>query len=411
MFKSYRVGTILGIPFRLDVTFLLILPIFAWVIGVQIGDVAVLLNDGFGTDIDPDAVTSGERPWVLGFVAAVALFACVTLHELGHSVAAMAFGYEVESITLWLLGGVAKPAELPRNWVHEFWIAVAGPIVNVVIVALSGILIVLVPLGDVLLFLVLYLAILNVVLAVFNMMPAFPLDGGRVLRALLARNQSYVRATRQAAGIGKGFAVVLGLFGLLAFNPILIAIALFVYIAAASETRQMLLDAAFEGVAVDTIMTSTDELATVEADRSITTLLDMMLEERHIGYPVLEDGEFVGLVTLEDVQSTQHTDATVRTVMTPREELAVVTPTTEVMDAFQLLGESDIGRLPVVADDEDGELVGIITRTDLMRAFKIVTQQQRIDRELESRTGALQASQDQSAAMEAESPNESRPEY
>lgn len=377
MFKSYRVGTLFGIPLRLDITFLLILPVFAWIIGVQVGDVAVLLNDGFGTDIDPDALTAGQTPWVLGFVAAVSLFACVTLHELGHSVVAMAFGYEVESITLWLLGGIARPAELPRNWVHELSISVAGPAVNVVIVAASAILVALVPFGDVVLFLILYLALLNVALAVFNMLPAFPLDGGRVLRALLARNQSYVRATRQAAAVGKGFAVVLGLVGLLAFNPILIAIALFVYIAAASETRQMLLDAAFEGVAIEEVMTPADELATVEADLSIATLLDLMLESRHIGYPVTDDGEFVGLVTLEDVQSTERTEGVVGTVMTPREELTTVTPGTEVMDAFQLLGENDIGRLPVVSEESE-QLLGIVTRTDLMRTFRIVTQQERL---------------------------------
>jgi Zn-dependent protease len=269
MFKSFRVGTLFGIPFRLDITFLVVLPVFAWLLGGQIGDVVTLLNNGFGTGLDADGLTNGRTPWLLGAVAAVALFTCVTLHELGHSLVAMALGYEVESITLWLLGGIAKPAELPRNWLHEFWIAVAGPAVNVAIAAACGVVVVVAPLGDVLLFLVLYLAVLNLALALFNMLPAFPLDGGRVLRALLARRHTYVRATRQAAAVGKGFAVLLGILGLLAFDPVLVGIALFVYIAAASETRQMLLDAAFEDVAIREVMTPAAELVTVAEETTI----------------------------------------------------------------------------------------------------------------------------------------------
>ncbi len=375
MFKSYRVGTVAGIPFKLDITFLLILPVFAVLLGVQMGEAATLLNESFGLDIDPETLTAGMRPWLLGFGAAVALFGCVTLHEFGHALAARRYGYEVDSITLWLLGGVAKFSELPRNWAHEFWIAVAGPLVNVGIVGLCVAIGVVVPLGDIALFLLVYLALLNVVLAVFNMLPAFPLDGGRVLRALLARNQPYVRATRQAAAIGKGFAVFLGLVGILAFNPILVAIALFVYIAATAETRQMLLDAAFDGVAVETVMTPASSLETVRPTLSLSELLDTMLAARHMGYPVVENGEFLGIVTLDDVQASEQTDQVVSDVMTPRERLTTAQPTTAVMDAFRLVGANDIGRLPVV--DDENRLIGLVTRTDLMRAFQIVTEQQR----------------------------------
>lgn len=377
MFRSYRVGTIYGIPFRLDITFLFILPVFAWLIGTQLGEAVVVLNQAFELTIDPAAVTSGMRPWIIGFVSAIALFTCVTLHELGHSVVAMAYGYEIDSITLWLLGGIAKPAEVPKNWVHEFWIAVAGPVVNVSIIALCGIAMLVIPPIDVLIFLVLYLAVLNAALAIFNLLPAFPLDGGRILRALLARQQSYVRATRQAAAVGKVFAVLLGVLGLITLDVILVAVALFVYIAATSESRQMMLDAAFTGVAINEVMTPTEELATVEADVKLSHLLNIMLEERHIGYPVLDGGEFVGMVTLSDVKSVEKTEGDVQGAMTPLPELTTVRPDTEVMDAFKALSESDIGRLPVVG--HDGSLAGIVTRTDLMRAFSIVLEQERFE--------------------------------
>lgn len=375
MFWSVRVGSVYGIPFRLDITFLLILPVFAALLGFQIEEVATIFATEFGTDIDPDVLAGGATPWILGFVAAVALFACVTLHEFGHAVAARRYGYEVESITLWLLGGVASFEELPRNWVHEFTIAVAGPLVNLGIVAICGTVIAFVPLGDILLFLILYLALLNIILATFNMLPAFPLDGGRVLRAVLARNKSYVRATREAAAIGKGFAFILGLVGLLYFNPILVAIALFIYIAAGSETRQMLLDAAFDGVRVESIMTPVEQLDTVQNHLSLSAVLDEMLDHRHIGYPVLDGETLVGLVTLDDVKSRQPDDESVADVMTPRADLETITPSTAVMDAFRTVSKSDVGRLPVVT--EDGDLVGLVTRTDLMRAFKIVTERQR----------------------------------
>lgn len=378
MFKSYRVGTVFGIPFKLDVTFLLILPVFAWLLGAQVGDVIPVMNDAFGTAIDPDPLTQGFRPYLIGLTAALILFACVALHELGHSVTAMHYGYEIESITLWLLGGIAKPAEMPKNWAHEFLIAIAGPLVNVVIVAVCAVLLVLLPPVDVVIFLLLYLALLNVVLAVFNMLPAFPLDGGRVLRALLARNRSYVRATRQAAAVGKAFAIFLGLFGVLTLDFILIAIALFVYIAATSESRQMMLDAAFEGVEIRDVMTPAEQLATVEADMPLPDILDFMLDQRHSGYPVLDDGAFVGIITLKDVQSIDHTGTTARDAMTPAEQLTTIDPSAEVMEAFRMIGNNDIGRLPVL---KEGKLLGIITRTDLMRAFKIVSAQDRFEQD------------------------------
>ena len=374
MFKSYQIGTIYGIPFRLDVTFLVILPVFAGLIGAQIELVVPVFNSAFGTDIDPGPLTAGMWPWVLGLVAVLALFACVTLHELGHSAAALYYGYEVESITLWLLGGVAKPAEIPRNWVQEFWIAVAGPLVNLVIIVVCVAMLLVLPPVDVLVFLLLYLAVLNLLLAAFNMLPAFPLDGGRVLRALLARNRSYLQATRIAVAVGKGFALLLGLVGLLALDFILVAIAVFVYIAASSEARQMRFDAAFEGITVADVMTPVRELETVDATLTQSEFLNRGLGNRHTGYPVLENAEFVGVVTRGDVQSSQKLQKTVATVMTPVDGLDTVGPSTPVMEAFRRLGQED--PRPVAVVDAQENLVGFITQTDLMRAFKIVHERQ-----------------------------------
>ncbi|WP_336326326.1 site-2 protease family protein [Halovenus sp. HT40] len=376
MIKSFRVGTVYGIPFRLDVTFLAVLPVFAWLLGRQIGEVVTVLNRLFGTTLDPAVLTAGPRPFLLGLTAVVAVFGCVTLHELGHSVVAIHHGYEVESITLWLLGGIAKPAERPQNWLHELQIAVAGPAVNVAIAAGCAVVLAVAPLGEIGRFLLLYLALLNVGLAAFNMLPAFPLDGGRVLRALLARNRSRLESTRIAASVGKGLALVLGIVGLFAFNFVLVGVALFVYIAATSESRQMMLGAAFEGLSIEDVMTPAAELTTVDARTDLTELLDVMLDHRHTGYPVLDGEEFVGVVTLADVRESQSGPATVADAMTPRDQLTMIAPDSDVMDAFREISSAEVGRLPVV---EDGRLCGLVTRTDLMRAFRIVTERQRFE--------------------------------
>lgn len=139
-------------------------------------------------------------------------------------------------------------------------------------------------------------------------------------------------------------------------------------------------------------MTPAAELSTVDSDTTVSALLDRMLSSRQLGYPVVEDTGSVGIVTLDDIQSTDLTEGVVATVMTPRAELQTVSPSTAVMDAFEMLGENNIGRLPVV--DEHGSLCGIVTRTDLMRSFRVVTQQRRFDRGDLATAETLQDSQE-----------------
>jgi CBS domain-containing protein len=208
-------------------------------------------------------------------------------------------------------------------------------------------------------------------LAVFNMLPAFPMDGGRVLRALLARNKPHAKATQQAAGVGKLFAFLLGLVGLLGFNVILILLAFFIYIAASSESQQTVMKAAFEGVTVADIMTKKEELHTVSPDTTVAELIDRMLLERHTGYPVVAEGNIVGMITLDDTQQIQTVERDaylVSDVMS--DDVKTISADTEAIDALQTLRENNIGRIPVV--NESGALVGLISRTDLMTAFDVL---------------------------------------
>ncbi len=377
LMRRFRIGSAFGIPIQLDLTFLLVLPLFAWVIGVQVEQWSGIVNDLWGSGLDGAALATGPLPWILGIVAAVGLFAGVVLHELGHSLVATRFGFPIDSITLWLFGGIAQLSEMPEDWRQELYIAIAGPIVSIVLGVIAFGAFLAVPVTDTLAldavqFVLSYLAIVNVALAAFNLLPGFPMDGGRVLRALLARSRPYARATQIAAEVGKAFAILLGLFGLLAaFNPFLIALAFFIYIGAAGEAQQTIMRAAFEGVVVGDIMTPSDRVETVPEDMSVAELIDVMFHERHTGYPVERNDEIVGLVTLEDARAVRDVERdafTVRDIMTT--DVRSIEPDTDVMSALSELEGHDIGRLLI--HDADGEFVGLLTRTDIMTALSII---------------------------------------
>ena len=368
--RGLNIGTAFGIPVRLNWTFLIVLPVFAFIIGTDIATIAELLNDLLGREIAAGALEGTYRPWLLGLGAALGLFGGVLLHEFGHSLVALRYDCRIKSITLWLLGGLASFEEMPENWRQEFWIALAGPAVSVGVGAVFYGLFLAVPdsAGE-LLFLFGYLAVLNVFLAAFNMLPAFPMDGGRMLRALLARDRSRVRATQLAAGVGKVFAVVFAVVGIFS-SLFLVVLAVFVYIAAAGEARQTVFKAAFDDVTVAELMTPREQLDTVSPDTTVAAMLQRMFADRHTGYPVLDGDAHVGIVTLEDATDVPEVEREAMTVADVMErKLTTVGPTTGAMTALETMQRENVGRLLVVEDDR---LVGLISRTDLMRGFNII---------------------------------------
>ncbi|WP_132059055.1 CBS domain-containing protein [Halorussus amylolyticus] len=376
--RSFTVGRMFGIPIKLDLTFLLILPVFAWVIGSQVGLWVDNLNLLWGVNLDADVLTVGTTPWILGTIAAVGLFAGVVLHELGHSLVAMRYGFPIDSITLWIFGGIAQLSDQPEDWREEFTIAIAGPAVSIALGVLSYAALFVIPASlPTVRFVVSYLALMNLILAAFNLLPGFPMDGGRVLRALLARNRPFADATRIAAEVGKMFAVLLGLLGIFQFNIILIGIAFFIYIGATSEAQQTVMNTAFRNVRVRDIMTGGDELDVVTPETSVADLLEAMFRERHTGFPVVKNGELVGMVTLEDARDVPEVERDayrVEDVMS--KELKTIPASDDAMTAFEQIQQHGIGRLLVI--DADGELAGLISRTDLMTAFDIIQQSGRV---------------------------------
>ena len=374
MDASLQIGNLAGIPVKLHWSFLLVIPLFAWIIGSQILLTTEVIAVLFDVPIDVTLITAGFNPYILRTVVALGLFVGVFIHELAHSLIAKAKGIKIHSITLLILGGVSQMEETMPDPKVELPMALAGPLmslaVGVICSALVYVFDALVPdpgLAGVLVFTFGYLGLLNVLLFAFNLIPAFPMDGGRVLRAWLARRLPLSQATRIAADVGKAFAVIFGIIGLLLLNPILILIAFFIYIGANQEATYLRYNILLQDVTVADAMSS--PVVTVEPTMPLPQLMDMMYETKHLGFPVVERGSLVGIVALADVHKSSPVDREamqVRDVMTRTP--TTLSPSAPLIDALKVISGMNIGRIPVV---EDGNLVGIVTRTDVLRVMEL----------------------------------------
>ncbi|MBP7412156.1 MAG: CBS domain-containing protein [Methanoculleus sp.] len=375
MNASLQIGNLAGIPVKLHWSFLLVIPLFAWIIGSQILLTTELIAAIFGVPIDVTLIAAGLNPYILGTVVALGLFVGVFIHEMAHSLIARARGIKIHSITLLILGGVSQMEETMPDPKVELPMALAGPLTSLAIGLVSAALVYVfdAAVGDpavagVLVFVFGYLSLLNILLFGFNLLPAFPMDGGRVLRAWLARRMPLSRATRIAADVGKVFAVLFGLIGLLFLNPILIIIAFFIYIGASQEATFLRYNILLQDVTVADAMSS--PVVTVEPETPLSRLVEMMYETKHLGFPVVERGALVGIVALADIHKISPIDREamqVRDVMTRNP--TTLPPSAPLLDALRVITGKDIGRIPVVADG--GALVGIVTRTDVLRVMEL----------------------------------------
>jgi Zn-dependent protease/CBS domain-containing protein len=276
---SLKVGRILGIDVYIHLTFLLLLGFVG---------LASWLNDR------TVAAAAG------GVVFFVSLFICVLLHEYGHALAARRFGIATRDITLLPIGGVARLERVPEKPLQELWVAIAGPLVNVVIATglflglqLSGSWQPLSSLSTTQGSLLERLLVVNVFLVLFNLIPAFPMDGGRVLRALLAMRMEYARATRIAANIGQGIAFVFGFIGLFT-NPMLLFIAFFVWIGAGQEAAAAQMRSSFAGFLVRDAMLT--EFKTLAPGNTLGEAARLLLAGSQRDFPVVADGQVAGML-------------------------------------------------------------------------------------------------------------------
>jgi Zn-dependent protease/CBS domain-containing protein len=319
----------------------------------------------------------GVSAWQKGGASAAAvsvlfivlLFACVVLHEFGHILMARRFGIETPDVTLLPIGGVARMPRMPEKPSQELAVAIAGPMVNVAIAAL--LLLFLPPIDpeawqridDPRISFLYRLAFANIFLVIFNMIPAFPMDGGRVLHALLAMKVGAARATQLAATLGQALAFALGFLGLVYGNPILIFIAIFVYIAAAGEAQMSAVSEAARGMLVSDAMET--RLNAIPVEASLADAVETLLAAAQQEFPVVDAfGKPAGLLLREDILSAlkdHDRDAPITAFMrAPVETVSPNAPLAEVLE--RLRGP---GGQAVAVTDAEGTLVGLLTRQNL----------------------------------------------
>jgi Zn-dependent protease/CBS domain-containing protein len=347
---SLPVFRIAGIQLRIHITFLLLI---AWL--------------AFGYYAQGGSAVAASR-----VIFVLLLFLCVVLHEFGHAFAAKAFGINTPDITLLPIGGVARLERMPEEPVQELIIAVAGPLVNVVIAL--GLFVVggaqgllnrsTVEGGG----LIAQLLTINIVLVLFNLLPAFPMDGGRVLRALLATRMSYARATQVAATVGQGFAFIFGFIGLL-WNPFLIFIALFVYIGASQEAALAQMKDVARRFPVSSAMVR--EFRTLSESASLEEAVDALLATSQHDFPVVDEmGNVTGVLTRHDlIAALRKNDPSIRVGDVMRRDIPTVTTGTRFEDAFRIMQECNCPAVPVL--DSMKRLVGLLTPENVTELMMI----------------------------------------
>jgi Zn-dependent protease/CBS domain-containing protein len=347
---SLPIVRIAGIQLRIHVTFLLLI---AW------------LAFGYYTE-GGSAAAAGRVLFIL------LLFLCVVLHEFGHAFAAKAFGINTPDITLLPIGGVARLERMPEEPRQELIIAVAGPAINVVIALGLWLAIGWGPAADPTVFegpnLMMKLMQINVWLVLFNLLPAFPMDGGRILRALLATRMSYARATQTAASVGQGFAFVFGFLGLLG-NPILIFIALFVYVGASQEAALAQLKDISRGFPVSSAMVR--EFRSLPTSATLREAVDALLATSQHDFPVVdESGNVAGILTRDDlISALRRDDPQIRVGDVMRRDIPTVTTGTRFEEAFRIMQECNCPAVPVL--DNMKRLVGLLTPENVSELMMI----------------------------------------
>ena len=375
---SWEIGRALGIPIRVHASWFLVF---------------LFVTSTLATGYLPESLPglSAERYWAMAGIAAVLLFVSVLLHELGHSYVALRYRIPIEQITLFIFGGVAHMRKEPPSPRAEFLIAVAGPVVSFLLGAMCFGFVVLAESVQEqglqgLIMLGALLGMVNVQLGLFNLIPGFPLDGGRVLRAgLWAWGKDFYRATQQAAMVGLGFGVLLGLLGvgvivgaLTGGLPASVAsnggwvifIGTFLFAAALASRRQAILRQSLGAIPVRDLMVQT--VVSIPPDCTLDEAINQYFRPYgYGGFPVIEDGQLVGLVTVLEIQnvpSALWNWRTVGQVMRPFAPSLVVAPDAPVIQAMERMAREGWDRLVVMEGDQ---IVGLVTHSAIVHFLQL----------------------------------------
>lgn len=374
MRKSFKLTTLFDIPVEVNYSWFIIL-----------GLVVFTLASGYFPLTNPELPTSIH--WLIAVIAALLLFASLLAHEFAHAIVAKRNNLPISGITLFVFGGVAHMEEEPASPHIEFKMAIAGPLMSFFLATLFYVLTNLayqVGLPNVVLAITNYLMLINIVVGIFNLIPGFPLDGGRIFRALLWHfMKDLQRATRIAARLGKGFAYFLIAFGFYnLFNSTFISgvwmifIGLFLSEAAEVSYRQVTMKKILSGTQVEKIMTA--NVITVPANVTVDKLIDdFFFRYRHASFPVIEDDKVMGLLTLhniKDVEKKAWPKTEAKTAMIPMSELLVINKHADVLQALAKMARTGVGRLLVI---EKAKLIGIVSQQDITRLFEFKSEIER----------------------------------
>jgi Zn-dependent protease/predicted transcriptional regulator len=365
MLSSIKIGKIFGIEIGVHWSWAFIFVLITW-----------SFAQGILEEFYPQW-TEAQR-WSVAVIVAVIFFVSILLHELSHSIVAKARGMEVKGITLFVFGGVSNLGREAQSAGEEFQIAIAGPLTSLAIGALFAVLwaALRIPAPEAA-GIAGYLAFINAVIAAFNMLPGFPLDGGRVFRSIVwARNRNLLRATRTASRVGEGVAYVLMAAGAVQFyfNPIggvwMFLIGMFLRGASASSYEQLVLETALRDVTAGEV--ARNDFTPVAPDMNVDQLVsELMLAGRGRAYPVVAGQELLGLITLTDVQHLpreQWPATSVYRIMTPLEKLHTVSASDPAIQVLQTMAQFDVNQLPII---DRRLLVGMVSRGDVLRLIQI----------------------------------------
>jgi Zn-dependent protease len=360
---SIKLFKVKGIDVKVHLTFILILVWAAYRWGVQAGQ--------------------GAAGALFGVVVILLLFVCVTLHELAHSLTAIRYGVTVRDITLLPIGGLSQMEKVPEEPRQELTMSLAGPLTNVAIaIVLIAICVPFkirstVGFGELFQMLntvswsglMAYLVSANITLGLFNLVPAFPMDGGRVLRAFLAMRLDFTRATKIAVAIGQGLAGLLGLYGVLSGSWTLAIIGVFIYMGAGQEGRTVEVKGVLEEMRVHQAMTRQFQI--LSPQDPLIQAVDITLQTFQTDFPVVEGGRLVGLLTEADlVSALRKHDREIPVTQVMRTDFPTAGRDESLFDAQERMSAAQLRAVPVVAE---GKLVGLLTSQDINEAYLLLS--------------------------------------
>jgi Zn-dependent protease/CBS domain-containing protein len=359
-----QIARVIGIPIYLHFSWLIIFGLIVWT-----------LSTGYFPAQYPDLPASSY--WAKGLVASLLFFVSILLHELGHAVVALRHGLRTRSITLFIFGGVAQLEKDPKDGRAEFWMAAAGPVMSLTLAGLFYTCATLPFVGPSAAAVAKYLALINLILALFNLVPAFPMDGGRLLRGALWGSMGKARATRIASGAGTFFAFFLifaGVFSLLRGDSLggvwYILIGWFIKDASAASYQQVRLDEALRGVTVREAMV--EAVVTVPGSGSVAEAVrEHFVRTGYGSYPVTRGEAVVGLLCLKDVlrlSAEERESTSVQGAMRPLTDAIVTDPDAPLPVAIARMAQVGTARLLVMHGDQ---LVGLLTMNGVIRRLKV----------------------------------------